>query len=249
MRKVLVKNFRNLFVLIGLIFILITNLKKIQAINMESSKYRMESASVSNAAGSKSSDNYRLSDTLGQTAAGLFASDGYIIKAGFQYLHSIIPFKFTISNTNVDLGTLIPNTPTTAQITLKVDFGSAGEYNVYVYEIHPLKTQSGNAIPDTSCDGGANTCNQSLAKIWTSNTAYGFGYNMSGDDIPSDFLNSSYFRPFANQENQDEPVSIMSSPNIGRNRQATMTFKANISPIQPAGSYYTVIHFITTPGF
>jgi len=41
----------------------------------------------------------------------------------------------------------------------------------------------------------------------------------------------------------------MSSTNVGRNRQATVTFKVNISPVQPAGSYQTIINFIATPSF
>lgn len=232
-----------------LILFLFLNFKNIYGINMESSKFKMESASVSTAAGTKSSDNYQLSDTIGQTIAGQFASNGYIIKAGFQYIKSIIPFRFTVSNTNVNLGTLIPNTFSTSQITLKVDFGSAGEYQVLAYEENPIKNPNGDTIPDTSCNGGSNTCNKSLAKVWDSTSAYGFGFNMSGDDIPSDFINSSYFRPFANKENGDDPVLIMSSTNVGRSRQSTLTFKANVSSIQPAGSYQTVIHFITTPSF
>ncbi len=243
------KNLLARMLLFLLLFFSIFNLKKIQAINMESSKFKMESANVSTAAGSKSSDNYQLSDTVGQTVAGQFASSGYVIKAGFQYLKSIIPFRFTVSNTNVNLGTLIPNTFSTSQITLKVDFGSAGEYQVLAYEEYPMKNPTGITIPDTSCNGGSETCNKLLAKLWNSTSTYGFGYNMSGDDIPADFINSNYFRPFANKENGDNPVVIMSSSNVGRNRQSTLTFKANISSVQPAGSYQTVIHFIAIPSF
>jgi len=236
-----------LLIIFNLLF-LIFNSDVVKAVDMESSRFRIESANTSSAAGNKSSASYKLSDTIGQIAAGEFSSTGYVVKAGFQYLHSIIPFKFSISNTNVDLGTLLPNTPSTAQTTLTVSFGSAGQYQVTAIEETPLKTFSGNSIPDTSCDGGAETCTESIAKNWTSNNAYGFGYNMSGDDIPTDFSTNKY-RPFPDRSSNEQPVVVMSSTNVGKNRQATMTFKVNISPLQPVGNYQTIINFVATPSF
>ncbi len=221
----------------------------IYAVSMESPRFKIESVNTSIAAGEKSSGSYKLSDTLGQLAAGEFSSTGYVVQAGFQYLHSIIPFRFSVSNININLGTLVPNTPSTATTTLTVYFGAAGQYQVTAAEISPLKTLSGNTIPDTSCDGGSETCTESVAKNWTSNSAYGFGYNMSGDDIPTDFSSSSKFRPFADLSASENPVVVMSSNNVGKNRQATMTFKVNISPVQQIGSYQTVINFVATPSF
>lgn len=239
-----------LFIIVLILFFAFVILKQAKAVTMNSPLYRLESASVSNAAGEKSSDNYRLSDTLGQLAAGEFSSSGYVIKAGFQYLRSIDPFRFSISNININLGTLIPNTPATATTTLTVSFGGAGQYQVTAAELGPMRRLSGtNIIPDTECDGGANTCSENLAKPWVSNSAYGFGYNMTGDDIPSDFINSTYYRPFADRNADETPAVVMSSANVGRNRQATMTFKINISPIQPAGTYQTIINFVATPSY
>lgn len=220
------------------------------AVSMNSPLYKIESANVSNAAGEKSSTNYRLSDTLGQLAAGEFSSTGYVIKAGFQYLHSIIPFRFSISNININFGTVTPNTPQTATTTLTVSFGAAGQYQVTAAELGPMTSLSGgNTIPDTSCDGGANTCTESLAKPWTSTSAYGFGYNISGDDIPSDFIDSTYYRPFADRNAGESAAVVMSSSNVGKNRQATVTFKINVSPVQAAGTYQTIINFVATPSY
>ncbi|KKT48012.1 MAG: hypothetical protein UW37_C0001G0017 [Candidatus Gottesmanbacteria bacterium GW2011_GWA2_44_17] len=219
------------------------------AVPMDSSSFKIESANVEVAGGNKSSSNYKLADTIGQLAAGQYSSDGYIVKAGFQYLHSIIPFRFSISNINIALGTLVPSTPTTATTNLTVYFGGAGQYQVTAIEEGPLKTQSGNTIPDTSCNGGGNTCNESLAKVWSSPTAYGFGYGMSGNDIPADFIDSTYYRPFPDRTVAESPATVMTSINVGKNRQSTVTFKTNISSIQPAGSYQTVINFVATPSY
>lgn len=72
---------------------------------------------------------------------------------------------------------------------------------------------------------------------------------MSGNDIPSDFIDSTYFRPFPNRQENESPAIVMSSTNVGRNRQAVVTFKVNVSPIQPAGKYQTIINFVATPSF
>ena len=219
------------------------------AVPMDSSRFKIESANVEIAGGNKSSSSYKLADTVGQLAAGQYSSTGYVVKAGFQYLHSIIPFRFSISDININFGTLVPTTPSTATTNLTVYFGAAGQYQVTAIEEEPLKTQSGNTISDTGCDGGANTCNESLAKIWTSASAYGFGYGMIGNDIPSDFIDSTYYRPFPDRSSAESPATVMTSTNVGKNRSSTVTFKTNISPIQPAGSYQTVINFVATPSY
>jgi hypothetical protein len=220
------------------------------AVSMESPRFQIDNANFNSASGDKSSSGYQLSDTIGQTAAGRFSSTGYIVRAGFQYIHSIIPFQFSISDININLGTLVPSIPSTAATVLSVSFGSAGQYQVTAIEEGPLKTlNEANSIDDTTCNGGAETCDESTAKLWDSNSAYGFGYNMDGNDIPADFTSTSYFRPFPDRTAPEPAAIVMSSVDVGRDRQATMTFKANISPVQPLGSYQTVVNFVATPGF
>jgi hypothetical protein len=218
--------------------------------NMESSTYRIQMGTINIGGNNETSDTYKLSTSLGQTAANEFSSSGYIVKAGFQYIHSIIPFRFSLSSTNINLGTLSPNTPSTATTTLTVYFGGAGQYIVTASEEGPLQTLSGSDnIPDTSCNGGGNTCSESTSKVWNSSSAYGFGYNMAGNDIPADFTDSTYYRPFPNRLASESPVTVMSSTNVGKNRQSTMTFKANVSNLQAAGTYQTVIKFVATPSY
>ncbi len=219
------------------------------AVPMDSSRFKIESANVSVAGGSKSSDSYKLSDTVGQLAAGQFSSDGYVVRAGFQYLYSIIPFRFSISDTNINFGSLTPNSPVTGTTNLTVHFEDIGNYQVTAVEDGPLKTQSGNVIPDTICNGGGYTCNESISNVWASTTSYGFGYNIIGDDVPVDFIDDTYFRPFPDQTAAETPVTIMTNNNVRKNRQSTVTFKTNISSVQPAGSYQTIISFVATPSY
>ncbi|OGK16867.1 hypothetical protein A3H80_04905 [Candidatus Roizmanbacteria bacterium RIFCSPLOWO2_02_FULL_37_19] len=248
-KTLLKKIFFGLVVVFYTLF-LIVYATPVYAQRINSSGYTIIFPNVNFSAGNPSSAGYDLSTTVGQLAAKQFSSSGYIVKAGFQYLHSIIPFTFSISDISIDLGSLTPDTPSTATTTLTVTFGGAGQYQVTAVEVGPLTTLSGgDTIPDTSCNGGAQTCTESSAHVWTSSTAYGFGYNMSGNDIPADFVNSTYYRPFADSTAPENPVTVMSNSNITESSISTVTFKANVSNIQPAGSYQTVIKFVATPSF
>lgn len=242
----------NIFRLIIILSLLTTSYllltTSVSADNLDSTNYRIKFSNINIAAGAEGSTSYNLNTSIGQTMAGQFDSTGYTVKAGFQYLNSIIPFRFSVSSININLGTLVPQTPSTASTVLTVSFGGAGQYQVTAIEDTTLKTLAGSSIPDTSCDSGT-PCSKTSSNVWSSNSRYGFGYNMSGNDVPSDFNDNTYYRPFANAASVDTPVTVMSNTNVGRNRQATMTFKANISALQPQGSYQTVIRFIATPSY
>ncbi len=240
----------KIFTAITIFFLFLLTATTVKGASMNSSSFRIESAGVHDAAGNKSSTNYNLSDTVGQLAAGEFSSSGYVIKAGFQYLHSIIPFRFSISNIRINFGTVIASTPVTDTTNLTVSFGGAGQYQVTAEELGPMTSLAGgNTIPDTTCNGGADTCNETTAKVWTSTSAYGFGYNMTGQDIPVDFTDSTYYRPFPDRLLSESPAIVMSNTNVGKNRQSTVTFKLNVSAIQAAGTYQTVVNFVATPSY
>ncbi len=218
---------------------------------LRSTQFRIKTGNVNFGSGTPSSTSYSLGTTLGQIAAQEFSSSGYVVKAGFQYIHSIIPFGLSISDTSITLGTLAPDTPATATTDVSVSFGGAGQYLVTAEEIGPMTSQGSDTISDTACNGGAQTCTESSADVWTSSTAYGFGYSMSGDGAPADFIDATYFRPFANSLATESPEVVMSSNNVTASGEdtATMTFKALISSTQPAGTYTTVIRFVATPSY
>ena len=88
---------------------------------------------------------------------------------------------------------------------------------------------------------------------------------MSGEDIPTTFSTCSdptnCYRPFPDRSTiptPEDPIIIMSNTNVTVDLSskpkdilhlATVTFKVNISPIQTAGSYQTIINFVATPSF
>lgn len=238
-------NIRAAFIL-GLLAITITTF--VSADEMRSPSFRLELGNLNSASDTKSSGSYTVTDTLGQTAAQKFESTGFIVKAGFQYYYSIIPFRFSISTLRVNLGTLQAASPSTATTVLTVSSGGAGGYQVTAIENTPLQTlTASNNIPDTQCDSGP--CTETTAQPWTSSSTYGFGYNMNGNDVPATFVNNTYYRPFPDRSAAESPAVVMSSVNVGRNRQATVTFKANVSNVQAAGSYQTVVNFVATPKY
>ena len=215
---------------------------------INSPNYRIQFPNLNSGAGIPSSTGYKLDTTLGQTAAGLYSSTGYRVKAGFQYIHSIIPFAFSISKFLIPFGTLTPQVPDTDTATLTVSAGGAGGYQVTVQENHPLQLGgTATTIPDTLCDSGP--CSETTAQVWNLTTSYGFGYNMAGDDVPAAFVNSTYFKQFADTSLSETPQAVMSNTNVGQARTATITYKVNISNLQPAGNYQNIVMFVAIPTF
>jgi len=206
---------------------------------------------------------YNVSYTLGQTAAGPYGKFGegeesyYFIGAGFQYIYQIGEFKFTISDIDIDLGTLTPGAHNTGNNTLTISTRGAGGYTIYTYEQHPLTHRGGlDFIPDTECDVGY-TCDPENAKPWLMENVEGFGFNAAGDSVAEDFTSANpvcitdteCFRPFADVSGGGVMKPIMGSDNIARAEQATITYKAGISGAQAAGHYETSIIFVAVPGY
>lgn len=216
---------------------------------MSNSNYTIRMGNLNSIAGEPSGSGYKLLYTSGQTGPGLYSGTNYKVRAGFEYIMSITPFRFTISNTLIDFGTITPGTPVLRTNQLTVSNGSAFGYQVTVSQNHNLRNNPyGVDIPPTVCDSGY-TCTTTTANQWSTPIAYGFGYNcsnVSGTDCASDFTSSTYFRPFVSSPSA---VVVMSSLNVGRNKQATIIYQLNISNVQTAGIYTNVINYIATPTF
>ncbi len=239
------KNLKILF--LSTLYLVLSTFSVYAQERVESANYRIIFPNFNSGAGIPTSSNYRLNTTLGQTGPGEYSSTGYRVKAGFQYINSIIPFSFSISDIQKNFGTLSPNTPVTTTSTIVVSAGGAGGYSVKASENNPLKTRTGSGtIIDTLCD---TTCSETAAAVWTSSAKYGFGFNMTGDDVSTDFTNSTYYRQFADRSNTESPATIMTSGNVGRSRTATITYKVNIGTGQPSGVYQNVITFIAIPSY
>ena len=234
--------------LLTLLILLLLSTTSILAIpQMESDSYKLKFTNLNMTSGSKESSNFKILDTLGQTGPGQYSSTGYYVKAGFPYIKTIIDFSFTISDLSIDFGSLTPSTFATQTNSLTVSAGGAGGYSVTAIEDHPLKLQAtATTIPDTTCDS---SCDETTAAVWSDTANFGFGFNLTGDDIASDFTDSTYFRQFADLASAESPQTIMTSSDVGTSRTATVTYKLNISASQAAGDYSNQITYAAIPTY
>ena len=194
----------------------------------------------------KDSENYALTDTMGQIAPGQYGETGYIVLAGFQYISSIIPFTFTISDLSIDFGSLTVDYFNEQTNSLTISNGSARGYEVTVLANKQLTSQSANTIPKTTCSAPA-ACTISQARAWTSTDYYGFGFNVDGDEKAPDFTDSTYFRPFPDENSGDSDQKVMEGTVVGTNKQVDITYRINISALQAAGDYENFLTFTAAP--
>jgi len=239
---------KKIFLLSTFYFLLATLSPSAMAQHFESSSYIIDWGNFNMTSGSKTSTNYNLTDTVGQNAPGQYDSQGYIVKSGFQYIYeNRIPFSFTISDLSVELGTLVPGVASTATNVITVSTPSGHGYDILAIQNHPLSQNTGTTIPNTTCDSG--NCTPTTSDTWTSNSAYGFGFNATGVGTTSYFQNDSYYRPFASSQYSETPQAIMSHHLPAEDHQATITYKAIIPPTQSSGDYENSITFIAVPKY
>lgn len=223
----------------------------VQADDLRSNSYWIQFGNFNVTSGEKNSASYNLTDTVGQVADGpygQYGSSGYFVGSGFQYIYQIGTFSFAINPIDINLGTLAAGQFNTGSNTLTISTKGASGYIVYAYELHRLEHTNGvDFIPDTTCDAG--TCTDTTAQVWVNPLIAGFGFNMSGDDIPADFINLTYFRPFADQSLAESMQVVMSSPNVADQRQSTVTYQVAIPGSQAAGSYQTAVVYVAVPGY
>ncbi|HCC84770.1 MAG TPA: hypothetical protein DEP87_03745 [Candidatus Pacebacteria bacterium] len=232
---------------VGLGYLFLTA-QSTQAERLESDSFVIQFGNFNTGGGLRTSSSYNLTDTTGQTAAGAFTGLTQILGSGFQYIYTIDTFNFSISKLNIDLGSLAIGAHSTDSLVLTINTKGAGGYTVYAYELHPLRLADGlTTIADTTCDAG--DCLFSIAKLWTNQSIPGFGFNAAGNSVSSDFISSSYFRPFADQSLSQAMQPVMQASDIATQEQATITYKAGILATQAAGEYQTGVVFVAVPGY
>src|ERR1035437_9696648 len=166
-------------VLIGSIFVQSTN-----AQTMSNGEYIIQMGNLNMSAGKPTNSSYKLLFTAGQTGPGLYSGTNYKVRAGFEYILSIIPFRFKVEGIFIDFGTVSPTIPVLRTSKLTVSNGSAFGYQVTASQNHNLRSDpSGTEIPATACDGPS--CDPITAAPWSNSLTYGFGYrcdNVNGTD-------------------------------------------------------------------
>ncbi len=218
---------------------------------MESATYVIQFGNFNITSGEKSSASYNVTDTVGQTGAGpygQYGSSGYFIGGGFQYIYQTTAFSFVLSKITIDFGQLLIGEHAQDSHTVTITSMSPSGYTVYAYQEHPLQLlDASDEIPNATCDAG--TCTISNAQIWTNQSVPGFGFNISGHDVPADFINTTYFRPFADRSLSQPMQVVMSASSRSRDREATVTYQAGIGATEAAGDYATGVVYVAVPGY
>lgn len=229
----------------------VISVAQIEAFTMSNANWIIDFGNLNMTSGKPTGTNYKVSNTVGQISPGLYTGTNYTVRAGFQYVYSLIPFRFSISSLFIDFGNLTPTNPVTRTNTLTISIGTANGYNVKAYENHSLlQPGSGNLIPDSTCDSGL--CTETIASAWSNTLTYGFGYrcdNVSGTDCSTDFSTSTFYKQFANDTYGESPAAVMTGSNVGRNKSVQITYKVNISGTQPPGDYSNQIIYLAIPTF
>lgn len=239
-----------IFLLLTINYSLFTNI--VYGQHFTSPSFNIDWGNFNITSGRKTSTNYSLTDTVGQNAPGAYQNSGYFIKSGFQYIYDTFnQLSLSIDNLNISLGTLAAGSTSTATNTITISTPSGRGYQVLAQYNHPLTLVSGTTIPDTSCD--SNSCNPSTSGVWSDTNVYGFGYNVLGVNssgtvtnvgTSSFFTNSSYYRPFS-QSGQ----AIIDETGPVKSHSARVTYKANVSAVQAAGTYQNSIIYTLVPKY
>jgi hypothetical protein len=240
----------SLLILVTSFLFLVTKVALAQ--HFTSSSYIIDWGNFNITSGRKTSTNYSLTDTVGQNAPGPYQNTGYIVKSGFQYIYDTFnQLTFVIDDLEINLGTLVAGVASTSTNIITISTPSGHGYQILAQYNHPLSLTSGTTIPDTKCDAG--NCTPTSAKVWSSASIYGFGYNVIGinsSGVATNIGTSGYFggstayRPFSSSGKV-----VMSETIPVQNRSARVSYKANISAVQSAGNYQNSIIFTAVPDY
>lgn len=147
------------------------------------------------------------------------------------------PFSFSTSQNALDFGVLQATNPVIRKLTLSLN--SMKGYQLITAADHPLRIDSNETIPDTTCDNGS--CSDITEALWTNTLTYGFGYH-------TDSMEPATFRQFPNMLQNEVPATLISA-SYANNREFNVTYKINISNTQTTGAYTNTIFYIATPDF
>ncbi|MCD8484808.1 hypothetical protein LRY65_02590 [Candidatus Woesebacteria bacterium] len=223
-------------------------LKAQQTESMSSDSYIIQMGNFNTTSGEKSGGGYTVTDTVGQLAPGEYSSTGYKVFAGFQYIYAIPQFRFRITNLSMPLGELLYGSFAENSHQLIVTTRSGG-YTILTQAQHELRRPGGpsaSAIAHTNCD---TSCSIANAGVWTSAENDGFGYSVLGTHAASDFVDGTYFRPFADVEDGQSAQTIASHNTVVRDDTVTVVYRAAVSGLQAAGDYSTTVDFIAVPTY
>lgn len=221
---------RVIFVkIITLVFIGFLLTPKIFA--MESTNYKVEPDVLDQTGGYSTSDSYRIWHNLGETITGQQNSSSYRIHAGY-FRPDVTGLEFTISKTNINLGTLTMNNVATDSIVITVTCNTNLGYSIKAYDDTPTGIAYGlisgsNYIVDATTPN--NYINLPLAGVEH------YGIKVTGTHAASGYAGGTKI----NSLNNSSQTEIGSYGNKVKNDTYTIEYRASISEDTPTDNNFS----------
>jgi hypothetical protein len=182
------------------------------------------------------STNYCSKQSAGETAVGNTASPNYQAQAGFNTSRE--PYiEFTVSNTNVDLGTLTATSTKTATATFTVKAYLAHGYNVVNASDPPANnayTMQALTIPTASSVGteqfGINLVANTSPTSFGADPQYIPNNTFSFGQVTADYSSPDLYKYVKGD-------SVAQSTSSSSDTTYTVSYIFNISNVTPGGSY------------
>lgn len=241
-----------IFILIALSLILSIFVLPASAQNMENSMYKIQSGNIKTFSPDLNVSDYNLNDNSALIDATKITGFNFEVNLGDDYRKTMIPFSFSISDTQADFGSFSPTNPVSRNINLIIKNSKLAGYKVTAAQNHELtEAKKGSKIPDTTCDNGQ--CTETVSAKWDSTLAYGFGYRCDSSksscvENDKSFELKNFFKQFPNSTDNESATTILSEgSSLGQ--EASTTYKVNISSSQPSGSYSNSIIYLAIPSY
>jgi hypothetical protein len=211
----------------------------IQALSLESPRYKMELNSVQPRSENQPNQVNRLETSLTKAQLNTLMKEGFVV---INTSNNRITAH--LSDVMISFGTLTPHKAAHATTTVGVTYPSTG-FQLEISAEYPLKSFENKVIPQLTC----NTCSPLRATTWDSADLAGFGYTASGKDVASDFTPKTY-RSLADLSKKNVPAIIATNNTYkqtdSRFSQAQLSFK-----IQPSFAdtyiYDTIVDISVLP--
>lgn len=157
------------------------------SVAQESEQYRIEGATIL-----QDNNEAEVADVTTQSD---IRRNARLEKDGFSALIGETPLRVNIQKSILDYGDMTDDVGKTAETPVKIIYTKDGGYSVYAGV--RVTTATNEMFNPTGCDYGIHKCFTALAAPWIMQEVSGYGYHIDGDGAAPDFIDQTYFRPFA----------------------------------------------------
>ncbi len=228
----------KLFLILGIFLLL--QFSRVFADEMKSPNYRLELETVEEKASEGEEIIKNEPRAIREDLYNTFQQNGYVILNNEEDQKKEIVFN--LSKTSISFDTSAANSKDDVAFSVSAP-------DMFGYQLHLIKkksimhTSTQDIIAQTECDSKQTPCSDKVAQPWKQEPIYGIGYNLQGQDIPTDFINEMYFRPFP----EAEEIILIRNNHALESRESKMVIKLNADPTQPEGTYEGVYELRMVP--